>query len=505
MSVMSQLFNGFAMCLTPENLVACLVGVLVGTLTGVLPGLGPIAAMSLLLPLTFGLGPTAALIMFAGIYYGAMYGGSTTSVLMNIPGEGASVITCLDGYQMAKKGRAGAALAVAAIGSFVAGTVGIIGLMLFAPALARVALIFGPPEYFGIAFLGLIILCNLTGKSMIKALIMVFAGIMVGTIGMDSMTSFQRFTMNFDDLQKGIDFAVLAMGTFGVGEVLEVISQPSENYEVMKVKFKDLYPTRKEIKKSAMPIVRGSFIGFLVGLLPGPASVISTFVSYAAEKKISKHPEEFGHGAIEGVAGPESANNSATSAALIPLMALGLPFSPATALLLTGLMIHGITPGPTFITQNSEVFWGVIASMYIGNVLLLIFNLPMVGVFASLLRVPLAILMPIIIVIVLIGAFTLNNTIFDLWLVIIFGIVGYIMRLANFEPAPLVVGMVLGPTMEKGIRQGLMICDGSFVELLSRPIVGIFVACGLLLLVLRLIKILRDARKGKQGEGQLIG
>jgi len=497
MDVLTQLLHGFGMIFTAENLVACLIGVLVGTLTGVLPGLGPIAAMSLLLPLTFGVGPTAALIMFAGIYYGAMYGGSTTSVLMNIPGEGASVITCIDGYQMAKKGRAGAALAVAAIGSFIAGTVGVIGLMLFAPPLARAALVFGPPEYFGIAFVGLIILSNLTGKSMVKAIIMVLFGIMLGTIGMDPISSFQRYTFGIDELQRGIEFAVLAMGVFGLGEVLSVIAEPFENYAVSSVKFKELYPTREEMKKSVKPIARGSFLGFLVGLLPGPASVISTFLSYTVEKRLSKHPEEFGHGAIEGVAGPESANNSATSAALIPLMALGLPFSPATALLLTGLLIHGIAPGPTFIVQHSDIFWGVIASMYIGNILLLILNLPLVGVFASLLKVPVRILMPIITVIVLLGSFTLNNSVFDIGVVILFGLIGYFMRKADFEPAPLVVGVVLGPTMETGLRQGLMICDGSFVEMLSRPIVATLVGIGLFLLLLNMVKAVKQLMQTK--------
>ena len=450
MEVLNELLGGFMAILNLESLGACLLGVIVGTLTGVLPGLGPIAAMSLLLPLTYRFEPTSALIMFAGIYYGCMYGGSTTSILMNVPGEGASVITCIDGYQMAKKGRAGAALSIAAIGSFVAGAVGVVGLMLFAPVLARAALRFGPPEYFAIGIVGLIILSNLVGKSVLKAVIMVLFGLMIGTIGMDPMSSVQRFTFGVDELQRGVEFAVLVMGLFGLTEVLAVVSKPFDKVEVKTVKFKELYPTREEIRRSVKPIARGSIVGFLVGLLPGPASVISTFLSYTVEKRVSKNPEEFGHGAIEGVAGPESANNAATSAALIPLMALGLPFSPATALLITGLMIHGINPGPSFIVQHSTIFWGLIASMYIGNILLLILNLPLVGVFASVLKIPVQVLMPIIAAVIMIGSFTLNNAIFDFGMVIVLGIVGFIMRKADFEPAPLSCGNGLGSYLGKG-------------------------------------------------------
>lgn len=498
MEVFGELLGGFAAILNVESLGACLLGVIVGTLTGVLPGLGPIAAMSLLLPLTFGFKPTSALIMFAGIYYGCMYGGSTTSILMNVPGEGASVITCIDGYQMAKKGRAGAALSVAAIGSFVAGTVGVVGLMLFAPALARVALKFGPPEYFAIGVFGLIILSNLVGKSVLKAVIMVLFGLMIGTIGMDPMSSVQRFTFGADELQRGVEFAVLAMGLFGLTEVLAVITEPYEKTEIKTITFKELYPTREEMKRSVKPIARGSIVGFLVGLLPGPASVISTFISYTVEKRVSKNPEEFGHGAIEGVAGPESANNAATSAALIPLLALGLPFSPATALLLTGLMIHGITPGPSFIVQHSAIFWGLIASMYIGNILLLILNLPLVGVFASVLKIPVQILMPVIAVIILIGTFTLNNTVFDFGMVIVLGVIGFLMRKADFEPAPLVVGMVLGPTLEKGLRQGLIICDGSFLTFLSRPLVATILGAGVVFIIFSVLRLIKQSKSNKE-------
>ena len=414
MDVLSMLLQGFAVCFTWENILAVIIGVLVGTLTGVLPGIGVTGAMALLLPISFGMDGTTALIMFAGIYYGAMYGGSTTSILVNLPGEAASVVTCLDGNQMAKKGRAGAALSISAIGSFVAGTFGLVGLSFFAPWLAKVALRFGPPEYFAIAILGLVLLTNLTGKNPLKSFLMVLVGIMMSTVVMDAVTGLRRFTFGVPELMRGFEFGVVAMAVFGINELFGTLLEPQEEIKVGKVRFRELYPTRDELRRSVGPILRGTLIGFLIGLMPGPAGTLSSFSSYSVEKKLSKHPEKFGHGAIEGVAGPESANNAASSAAMIPLLSLGLPFAPPAALLLTGFIVHGITPGPTLIAQHPDMFWGLVASMYIGNVFLIILNLPFVGVFASMLKTPANILMPIVMVITFTGALATNNSTFDI-------------------------------------------------------------------------------------------
>lgn len=474
--------------MTWANLLAAFAGVLIGTLVGVLPGLGVSGTIALLLPLSFGMHPLTALILFAGIYYGSMYGGSTTSILVNVPGEAASVVTCLDGYAMARKGRAGAALAAAAIGSFVAGTVGLMGLALFAPILAEKALEFGPPEYFAIAFLGLVIFANLTGKSPLRSIMLVLIGIMIGTIGMDPLAGITRFTFSVDELQRGIDFAIVAMGIFGLGEVILTACHPRTAVNVQKVRFRELYPNKTELKRSFWPIIRGSILGFFVGLIPGPSATISSFTSYAVEKRISKRPLEFGQGAIEGVAGPESANNAASSANMIPLLSLGIPFAPASALLLSGFLIHGITPGPTLVSSHPDIFWGLIASMYIGNAMLLILNLPLVGAFASLLKTPLHILMPIMAIVTLTGAYALNNSVFDMVLLLIFGLLGYLMKLGNFELAPLVIGIVLGPTLEKGVIQGLIIHDGSIWSFISRPLAGSLLGIAFVILLLMVIR-----------------
>nr|WP_110955127.1 tripartite tricarboxylate transporter permease [Massilibacillus massiliensis] len=478
METLSMLLHGFSISIMPMNLLACIIGVLLGTLVGVLPGIDTISAIALLLPFSYSMDSTAALIMFAGIYYGSKYGGSTTSILMNVPGEAASVVTCLDGYAMAQRGRGGAALAVSAIGSFIAGTIGIIGLTIFAPPLAQAALVFGPPEYFAIATVGLIVLTKLTGTSVPKSILMTAVGIMLGTIGLDSMSGISRFTFGVDELDRGFDLSILAMGIFGIGEILTVMTKSGESTHIPTLKFRDLYPTREEYKRSTAPIVRGGILGFLVGLLPGPAGTISSFSSYALEKKCSKNPAEFGHGAIEGVAGPEAANNSAISATMIPLLTLGLPFCGGTAILLSGFMIHGIIPGPALITQQPDLFWGLIASMYVGNILLLIINFPLVGIFVQLLKTPIHILMPLVAILTLTGAYTINNSILDLMWIILFGIIGFFMNRNGFEPAPLIIGIVIGPELEQGLVQSLIICDGNFWSIFTRPIAGTIFAVG---------------------------
>ena len=491
MDIFTQLMQGFAVSLTGPNLLACTIGVVVGTLTGVLPGIGVTGTMALLLPISFGMDLTTALIMFAGIYYGAMYGGSTTSILVNLPGEAASVVTALDGYQMAKKGRAGAALTVSAIGSFVAGTLSLAALTFFAPLLAKAALKFGPPEYFAIALFGLVILTNLTGKNPLKSLLMVLVGIMLSTIGMDALTGARRFTFNIPDLMGGIEFGVLAMAVFGINELFTILVEPNEPIKVGKISLRELYPNKEEIKRSIGPIFRGSFLGFLIGLMPGPAGTLSSFGSYSLEKKLSKHPERFGHGAIEGVAGPESANNAASTAAMIPLLSLGLAFAPPAALLLTGFVVHGVQPGPTLITSHPNVFWGLVASMYIGNVILVVLNLPFVGVFASLLKTPARILMPIVMIITFTGAYATNNSLFDLALLLVFGLFAYFASKYGYSMAPLAVGLVLGSTIEKGMIQGMIICKGSFLELMKRPLAGTILALAALLVFLTLLKPIR--------------
>jgi len=487
LDVLQLLFDGFFISLSFANLLACMTGVLLGTLVGVLPGIGPIGTIALLLPLSFNMDATASIIMFAGIYYGAMFGGSTTSILLNVPGEASSVITCVDGHAMAKKGRGGAALAVAAIGSFIAGTMGLIGLTFFAPILADAALFFGPPEYFAIAVLGLIILTRLTGASMLKSALMATIGIMLGTIGLDSLTGISRFSFGIDELQRGMEFSIVAMGLFGISELLDTMIEPNTKKQLQQVRFRELYPNPVEWRRSIAPIFRGGAIGFLAGLLPGPSGIISSFASYAVEKKRSKNPEEFGQGAIEGVAGPEAANNAAASATMIPLLSLGLPFSAGSAILLSGFMIHGIVPGPTLITQHSDLFWGLIASMYIGNVLLLIINLPLVGIFAYLLKTPLNILMPIVLMVTMTGAYSINNSMFDLGLLLGFGFLGFFMKRAGYEPAPLIIGLILGPTLETGLTQSLIIGNGNVYSMFMRPISGTILLIGILILVYNLV------------------
>ncbi len=470
MGPLDGLVYGFSVALEPTNLFACFLGVLIGTVVGILPGIGPVGAMALLLPSTFTLQPATALIMLAGIYYGSMYGGSTTSILVNVPGEASSVVTALDGYQMTRKGRAGAALAVAAVGSFVAGSVGVVGIALAASWLADQALRFGPPEYFALALTGLLLLSRLSGGSVIHAFVMVAIGLALGTVGMDSISAMRRFTFGSTQLSQGVELVPVIMGLYGVAEVMLIAESGLRKARIVTVRLRELLPTRAEWRLSSWPIARGSVVGFLTGLVPGPASVLATFISYALERKVSKTPERFGQGAIEGVAGPEAANNGATAGAMVPLLSLGIPFSPATAILLGALVITGIQPGPLLISQRPEVFWGVVASMYVGNAILLVLNLPLVGLFVSVLRLPQHVLATLVLLLCLVGAYSLNNSQLDLWVLVTFGIFGYGLRKLAIDPSPLVVALVLGPMMEKTLRQALFMERGDVLALAGRPI-----------------------------------
>ncbi len=484
-TTLQNLVMGFSTVFTPGNLLYALMGCLIGTMVGVLPGVGPLAGISMLLPTTFGLDTTAAIILLAGIYYGAMYGGSTTSILMRIPGEAASVMTCIDGYAMARKGRAGPALAIAAIGSYVAGTISVVALMFLAPPLARFALGFGPPEYFCLLVCGLVVLSYMTGGSIVKNLSMISLGLMAGMIGIDQMSGYFRFSYGVTALGDGIGLVPVAVGLFGISEILATAGSPDIR-EVVKPKFRDLLPSRQEFRDSIGPIGRGTVLGFLIGIIPGSAHIISTFVAYAMERRISKHPEKFGQGAIEGVAGPESANNAASEGALVPLLALGVPTGPVPAVLLAALMVHGITPGPLFIKEQPQVFWGLIASMYFGNLVLLLLNLPMVGLFVNLLRVPYKILYPTILLFCVVGVYAVNSSMVDVGIMSIMGALGYLLRKMDFETAPLVLGVVLAPIIEFSFRQALAMSGGTYMIFVERPIAVVFLAVALMMILLGL-------------------
>ena len=494
MDIFSGLLSGFQVIFQPVNFLYCFLGVFVGTLIGVLPGIGPVGAMSILLPTTFGVSPIAGVVMLAGIYYGAMYGGSTTSILVNIPGEAASVITCLDGYQMARKGRAGPALGMAALGSFIGGTFSIIALMFLAYPLSEAAVKFGPPEYFSLMCMGLVVVTYLARGSLSKALVMAILGLILGVVGTDPISGKLRFTLGFPDLADGIDLVPLAMGLFGISEVLTNIEKPIKRM-IFQTKIQHLLPTREDWKNSVGPIVRGSFTGFFLGILPGGGSILASFVSYSMEKKISKHPEKFGTGIIEGIAGPETANNAATGGAFVPLLALGIPPNIVMALLFGALLVHGVYPGPMLIKQHPEIFWGTIASMYVGNAMLLVLNLPLIGLWVKLLKVPYRILFPLILLFTLIGSYTINNKTFDVLVMICFGLVGYILRKFQYEEAPLILAFILGPILEQAFRQSLIMSNGSLAIFVSRPIAFVALALSAALLASTVIGIFRQARK----------
>ncbi len=478
-----SLMHGFGVALQPANVWYAFLGCLVGTLVGVLPGIGPLSGISILLPVTFGLNATQAVIMLAGIYYGSQYGGSTTSILMRIPGEASSVMTCIDGHAMAKKGRAGAALCIAAVGSWVAGTFGIIVLTVIAPPLATIALKFGPPEYTALIILGLIFLAYMSSTSLIRTLLMACLGLMFGMIGIDNMTGHFRYSFDLPELGDGIGIVPVAVGLFGLGEILATPSHHVKG-EVISPKFRELLPNRQEWREAAMPIARGSVLGFIIGIIPGSAHIISSFLSYALERRVSKHPEQFGKGAVAGVAGPESANNSASTGAFVPMLALGIPTGPITAVLIGALMVHGVSVGPQLVNEHPDVFWGFVASMYVGNLMLLALNLPLVGLFVTVLRIPYSYLYPLIIMFCIIGVYEVSHSIVDVWIMLIMGVLGYALRKFAFDPAPLVLGLVISPILEQSLRQSLIMSNGNYFIFLNRPISLslIIVSVGLLVL-----------------------
>ena len=493
MEIINQFVLGLQVTLQPTNLFYCFIGVFVGTLIGVLPGIGPVGTMSLLLPATFRISPVGAIIMLAGIYYGAQYGGSTTSILVNIPGEASSVVTCLDGYQMARKGRAGPALGMAAIGSFIAGTISIIGLMFLAVPLARAALAFGPPEYFALMCVGLVVVTFLSQGSMYKAVMMALVGLLLGFVGVDLFTAMPRFTFGLNELMDGIGIVPVVMGLFGIAEILTNIEQPLKR-EIYEAKIKGLLPDLQDWMAVKWAILRGTVIGFFLGILPGGGAVVASFASYAVEKRFSKYPEKFGTGVIEGVAAPESANNAAAQSSFIPLLSLGIPPNVVMAVLFGGLLIHGIQPGPLLIVKHPDVFWGVVVSMYVGNIMLLALNLPLIGMWVKILKIPYSILFPLILLFCLIGVYSVNNASVDIYLMVIFGIFGYIMQKFGFEPAPLVLAYVLSPMLETALRQSLSISGGDFMIFFSRPI---SLVCFALFAALLLFQIYAHSRHNK--------
>ena len=493
MEIFSNALSGFQVVLQPVNFLYCFIGVLVGTLIGVLPGISPAGTIAILLPSTLGVPPVRGIILLAGIYYGAMYGGSTTSILVNIPGEAASVVTCLDGYQMAKKGRAGPALGIAAMGSFIGGSICILFLMFLVYTLADAALKFGPPEYFALMVGGMSLVVYLARGSVLKAVIMGILGLFLGSIGTDLISGRLRFTLGIPDLSDGIGLVPVVVGLFGISEVLTNIER-TVKADILATKITHLFPTREDWKRSIASIIRGALLGFALGVIPGGGAVIASFVSYTAEKKISKHPEAFGNGAIEGVAGPETANNAASVGAFVPLLAFGIPPNAVMALLLGALLIYGIVPGPLLVSQNPDVFWGLIASMYLGNIMLLVLNLPLIPLWVKVLKVPYKILFPLILLFCLIGTYSISSSVFDILVMVVFGITGYVLRKYGYEEAPLVLAFILGPMMEKAFRQSLIMSNGSPLIFFTRPISALGMALSAAVLVSTSITFLRRFR-----------
>jgi putative tricarboxylic transport membrane protein len=492
--LLANLALGFQVAVNPYNLLFCMIGALVGTLVGVLPGVGSVATIAMLLPITFGLPPVGALIMLAGIYYGAQYGGSTTSVLVNIPGESSSVMTCLDGHEMAKQGRAGPALAIAAIGSFFAGCVATVLVAALGAPLTGLALLFGPAEYFSLMTLGLMFAVVLAKGSVLKAIAMVVMGLLLSMMGSDLETGAGRMTFDIPELADGIGFANVAMGVFGFAEIIRNLELPPGSREILRTKITGLMPSRQDLIDASGPIARGTIIGSLVGILPGGGAIIASFAGYTFEKKLSKHPERFGRGAIEGVAAPESANNAAAQTAFIPLLTLGIPPNAVMALMVGAMTIHGIVPGPQVMTKQPDLFWGMIASMWLGNLALVIINLPLVGLWVSLLRVPYRLLFPSIVVFCCIGIYSINNAPFDVGIAAMFGVVGYWLLKHDFEPAPLLLGFVLGPLMEENLRRAMLIARGDATVFFTRPISAVLLSLAIILLIIAGLPKIRRRR-----------
>ncbi len=493
MDLFANLALGFSTALSVQNVLLCFVGCMVGTLIGVLPGVGPIATITMLLPITFGVDPVGALILLAGIYYGAQYGGSTTAILVNIPGEATSVVTTLDGHQMAKQGRAGAALGIAALGSFFAGTVATLVIAGLATPLTRLALVFGPAEYFSLMVMGLVFAVVLARGSLLKAIAMILFGLLLSTVGTDLETGVERMTFGYPPLSDGIDFAVLAMGIFGFAEVLRNLEH-TETRDVVKREIGRPLPSWPEMKQSAAPILRGTFLGSALGILPGNGAVLAPFASYSLEKKIARNPSRFGRGAIEGVAGPESANNAGAQTSFIPLLTLGIPPNAVMALMVGAMTIHGIVPGPQVMTKNPTLFWGMIASMWIGNLMLLVINLPLIGIWVRLLKVPYRLLFPAILVFCCIGIYSVNNSPADVIFTAFFAMVGYTLIKFGFEPAPMLLGYVLGKLMEENLRRALIIARGDAMTFVERPVSGALLAIAVVMLVVALLPAIRRGR-----------
>ncbi|MBI1962147.1 MAG: tripartite tricarboxylate transporter permease [Candidatus Rokubacteria bacterium] len=469
MDFLTGLGHGFAVALTPWNLVYAFAGAVIGTAIGVLPGLGTPATIALLLPVTYKMDPTSAVIMLAGIFYGAMYGGSTTSILLKIPGEAASIVTCLDGYEMARQGRAGPALGMSALGSFIAASLSVLAMSATAPGLASFALKFGPAEYASLVFLGLIMAVYLSEGSAVKGLLMAAVGLVLGTVGIDPVFGAARFTFGVPQLMDGVDFVAAGMGLFGIAEVLMNLEAPDVR-NVYKTSLRGLLPSRDDWRRSWAAILRGTGLGFFIGVLPGGGAVISSFVAYAVEKRVSRHPERFGRGAIEGIAAPESANNAASTSSFIPLLTLGIPGNASIAMIFVALMIHGIQPGPLLFQQHPNLFWGVIASMYVGNLMLLGLNLPLIGFWVRLLKVPYAYLAVVVVIICIIGAYSISNTVFDVGVMLVFGVFGYLLRKGSFPAAPLVLAMILGRILERSFLQALQVSAADLSIFIEKPI-----------------------------------
>ena len=497
MDLIANLATGFGVAFTPINLLYCLIGCILGTLIGVLPGIGPVATIAMLLPATYALPPVSALIMLAGIYYGAQYGGSTTAILVNLPGESSSVVTMIDGYQMARKGRAGPALSAAGLGSFFAGSVGTLILAAFAAPLTELAFKFGPAEYFSLMVLGLIGAVVLASGSLIKAIAMIVLGLLLGLVGTDVNSGVARFSFEIPELTDGVGFVVIAMGVFGYGEIISNLSQPEEDRQVYTAKVQGLFPTLTDIKLMIPAIMRGTALGSILGVLPGGGALLAAFAAYTIEKKTALKPGEvpFGQGNIRGVASPESANNAGAQTSFIPLLTLGIPPNAVMALMVGAMTIHNIQPGPQVMTSNPELFWGLIASMWIGNLMLVILNLPLIGMWIKLLSVPYRLLFPAIVLFCAIGVYSTNNNTFDIWLVALFGLIGYIFMKLGCEPAPLLLGFILGPMMEENLRRALLLSRGDWLVFVTRPLSGSLLAAALVLLIIVLLPSVKAKRQ----------